>query len=409
MSVSLFLDLCRAENARQVTDALDAHTETLGYAGHLDLRFQFVGEMPNNRGPIGAMATMRAALYEKMMNGFDSLIDHYQRNELFKSNPSNAAMALAEIAQQNQRAVVIPRRPLYLRGVYMITSKANTALGQIGQPPKRQNALILDEGTGILAEAFPSTILSLNGNNKTSNPLMAGTYGMGGSAIYSKTPYCLIYSISEERPDELAFTVVYERYVPAERDWPAYVYILDENGKIPAIGVSELPSELVINPEDITSKDAIYAGSKIVLRVESGTGVKVFELDGLASNPEVQDYLKDRGFGMPVSVRFRNGVPVATSTDDPEGLGAPQSGGLRRVNDVTGQRFAFDSLNNPVIHHVGDVPILVEDGESQARLEMWVLERGEKNISDKGAGRRLWRAFLVTIVPTGRSTSQSTE
>ena len=397
MSVSLFLDLCRAENARQVTDALDAHTETLGYAGHLDLRFQFVGEMPNNRGPIGAMATMRAALYEKMMNGFDSLIDHYQRNELFKSNPSNAAMALAEIAQQNQR------------GVYMITSKANTALGQIGQPPKRQNALILDEGTGILAEAFPSTILSLNGNNKTSNPLMAGTYGMGGSAIYSKTPYCLIYSISEERPDELAFTVVYERYVPAERDWPAYVYILDENGKIPAIGVSELPSELVINPEDITSKDAIYAGSKIVLRVESGTGVKVFELDGLASNPEVQDYLKDRGFGMPVSVRFRNGVPVATSTDDPEGLGAPQSGGLRRVNDVTGQRFAFDSLNNPVIHHVGDVPILVEDGESQARLEMWVLERGEKNISDKGAGRRLWRAFLVTIVPTGRSTSQSTE
>jgi hypothetical protein len=375
MSVSLFLDLCRAENARQVKDALDSHAEELGRASHLDLQYQFVGGRPNNRGQIGAMSSMRAALYEKIMNGFDSLIDHYQRNALFKSDPSNAAMALSEIAENNER------------GVYMITTKANTALGQLGQPPKRQNVLILDEGTGILPEAFPATILSLNGNNKTSNPLMAGTYGMGGSAIYNKTDYCLIYSIPEERPDEVAFTVVYERYVPAERDWPAYVYVLDDDGRIPTISISELPSELVLYPEELNSRNAIYAGSKVLLPRVSGTGVKVFELEGLASNPEVQDYLKDRGFGMPVPVQFRNGVPVTPTKEDPEGLGAPQSGGLRRVNDVKGQRFAFDSLNNPVIHHVRDVPVLVENGQSQARLEMWVLERGEKNISEKGRKR----------------------
>lgn len=373
MSLSLFIDLCRAENSREVTDALDAHAEDLGYATRLDIRYEFVGGMPNNRGQIGAMASMRAALYEKVMNGYDSLIDHYQRNELFENNPSNAAMALAEIAGSANA-----------RGVYMVVTKANMALGQMGQPPKRQNVLVLDEGTGILAEAFPSTILSLNGNNKTSNPLMAGTYGMGGSAIYSKTDYCLIYSISEERPNELAFTVVYERYVPSERDWPAYVYILDEQGNIPTIEISELPSDMVINPEEITSKNAIYVGQNIVLPVQSGTGVKVYELEGLASNFEVQNYLKDRGFGMPVPVRYRNGVPVAKTEEDPEGLGALKSGGLRRVNDQVGQRFTFNSVNNPVIHSVADVPILVEDGQAQANLRLWVLARGDKQISEKG-------------------------
>lgn len=375
MSLSLFIDLCRAENAREVTDALDAHSEELGYATKLDLRYEFVGGRPNNRGQIGAMASMRAALYEKIMNGYDSLIDHQQRNGLFTTNPTNAAMALAEIAANEQE-----------RSVYMIVTKANMALGQMGQPPKRQNVLILDEGTGILAESFATTIMSLNGNNKTSNPLMAGTYGMGGSAIYSKTPYCFIYSISEERPDEIAYTVVYERYVPSERDWPAYVYILDEQGHIPTIQISELPSDVVLYGHEITSKNAIYVGQKIVLPTESGTGVKVFELEGLASNFDVQNYLKDRGFGMPVPVRYRNGVPVAKTEDDPEGLGALKSGGLRRVNDQVGQRFRFDSLNNPVIHDVKDVPILVEGGQAQAHLQLWVLARGEKKISDKSKG-----------------------
>lgn len=48
--------------------------------------------------------------------------------------------------------------------------------------------------------------------------------------------------------------------------------------------------------------------------MSDGTGVKVFELDGFTSSQAIYNYLRDRGFGMNIPCRFRNGVPVQEVT-----------------------------------------------------------------------------------------------
>jgi hypothetical protein len=195
--LELFLSCARATRNAEVEAALDEFADAHGLASYRELPYYFLGGRDNNRGPVEAMSDTRNAVYEKVMNGFDALIDLYQRHGLFKKNPTNASEALSEIGSDLKHP-----------GVYLITSKANTRTGERGSPKKRANVLICDEGTGIVGSAFKSTILSIEGSNKAANHLMAGSYGMGGSAIYASSEFSLIYSVAEIDPSTLTFTVI---------------------------------------------------------------------------------------------------------------------------------------------------------------------------------------------------------
>lgn len=372
MSASLFQELCGAQNARQIRQALEDFAAEQDAVGVEALPFRFLGGIENNRGPVEVMVSTKNALYEKVMNGFDALIELYQRRQLFRTTPRNAAEALDEIAEDTEAP-----------GVYVITSKADMSSGQVGQPKKRTNVLVLDQGAGIRSSAFSGTILSLNGSNKLANPLMAGTYGMGGSAIYRDTEFALIYSISEDDLSTVAYTVVYRRYDPTMR-FPSYVYLTDDEGDVLTFNVSDLPSKLVLAPEEITAQNVIEMAASRIILPKHGTGVKVFELDAsFSSTKSNYDFFRERGFGMKVPLRFRNGVPVQDSESESD-----SEGSTRRFYDTVGMRHSLNDPSGrksyPLKHHVGPVPILVIDGKPQATIECWAVARSESKKSAAG-------------------------
>jgi hypothetical protein len=149
-NLQLFIELMSARNVHDVRSALEDYPQgQLG--GQLsDLPFKYVGGRENNRGPVEVMESADNSIYEKIMNGYDALVELRQYLGGFATDPTNAAEALAEIGDD-------PHEP----GVYLITSKAHTRTGSVGQPKKRSNVVVIDEGIGILPEAFNNTIMSL--------------------------------------------------------------------------------------------------------------------------------------------------------------------------------------------------------------------------------------------------------
>jgi hypothetical protein len=353
-----------------------------GLADLYELPYRYLGDKENNRGPVEAMESTENALYEKVMNRFDAVIEFKQRTDGFASNPTNAAEAMAEIGSEL-------RQP----GVYLITTKANTRTGGLGQPKKRANVIVVDEGVGILPGAFPSTIISLEGSNKLSNPLMAGSYGFGSAAIYRDSEFSIIWSRSMHDPGTIGFTVIYQRFNKSAR-FPSYVYLVGDDQGVLTFKTADLPSDMIILPSQIVSKNVMEATALIPMP-EHGTGVKVFELENFSAGPRIYSFLRDRGFGMPMPCRFRNGVEKGDGVED-DGAEADtndietdldlsaQRGTTKRLYNATGLRY---SINNPearraypVAFHQTPIAIMEVEGKPQATLECWVLERaGDKN------------------------------
>lgn len=376
-NLQLFIELMSARNVHEVRAALDDYAQAQVGGDLSDLPCKYVGARENNRGPVEVMESAENSVYEKIMNGFDALIELRQHLGGFTTSPTNAAQALAEIGDD-----------LGEPGVYLITSRAHTRTGSVGQPKKRSNVVVVDEGIGIQPGTFHNTIMSLEGSNKLTNPLMAGSYGFGGSAIYRYSTFTVIWSRSVDRQDVIGFTVVHQKFGSGAR-YPSYVYLVDQDGEILSFNVADLPSEMVISPSAITSQN-IMDVSRLIPIPQHGTGIKVFELENFAASPRIYSFLRDRGFGMPIPCRFRNGVEKSDS-DDPGGdvdvetgdEEIEQRGSSRRLYNATGLRL---SLNDPasrkayrVAFHQAPVGIMPDGDEAQATLECWVLERVARN------------------------------
>ncbi|MBV8524546.1 MAG: hypothetical protein JOY71_20890, partial [Acetobacteraceae bacterium] len=377
-SLQLFIELMNSRNLHEVGTALDDYAQAQVGGQLSDLPFRYLGGRENNRGPVEVMESVENAAYEKIMNGYDALIELRQHLGGFATSPTNAAQALAEIGDD-----------LNEPGVYLITSKAHTRTGSVGQPKKRSNVVVVDEGVGIRPEDFHNTIMSLEGSNKLTNPLMAGSYGFGGSAIYRYSSFTIIWSRSVHKPDVIGFTVVYQKFGSGVR-YPSYVYLVDPDGEILNFNVADLPSEMVIGPSAITTQNIIET-SRLIPIPQHGTGIKVFELENFAASPRIYSFLRDRGFGMPVPCRFRNGVEKGGSgdqdvddeieTEADEEVG--QRGSTRRLYNATGLRL---SLNDPasrkaykIAFHQPPIGIMPGGDRAQATLECWVLERADRN------------------------------
>ena len=377
-NLQLFIELMNARNLHEVRAALEDYAQAHTGGQLSDLPCKYVGGRENNRGPVEVMESIDNSIYEKIMNGFDALIELRQHLGGFSTSPANASQALAEIGDE-----------LNQPGVYLITSKAYMRAGSAGQPKKRSNVIIVDEGIGIRPEAFHNTIMSLEGSNKLTNPLMAGSYGFGGSAIYRYSSFTVIWSRSAHKPDVIGFTVVYQKFGSGAR-YPSYVYVVGSDGDVLDFNVADLPSEMIVGPSAITSQNIMEA-SRLIPVPRHGTGIKVFELENFAASPRIYTFLRDRGFGMPVPCRFRNGVEKGDagglSGDDEIESGADeeteQRGSTRRLYNATGLRL---SLNDPasrraykIAFHQPPIGIMPHGDRAQATLECWVLERADRN------------------------------
>jgi hypothetical protein len=362
MSVAdLFQSLARASSSAEAFELLDGYAEEEGLDGHEELPLKPLGDQDNNRGLIEALASVDASGFEKVMNGHDALIDLWLREGRFETDPQNPAEALAELGMSEEPST------------WLITSRDKSPSGP-GRPPKRANLTIVDRGIGIPASRFADTIMSLQGSNKITDPRFAGSFGYGGSTLYRFSELTLVYSRYRDRPNEVAFTVVLR---VQKENWKSYSYhwLHDGHGNALTAEIGEIPSALLADPEELDSQNLIeFANNRIILPNAHGTGIRVFGLSAFTDQGAVYNMLRTLGFGIPVRVGIRHGIPATSPEEESEDT----RGGRRRIYNVRGLRFALNEPRSkgafPVLYRQAPVPVL----DGQATLECWILGESER-------------------------------
>lgn len=360
--------LMRAGNADEALAIQEEYAEDR--AG--DVHFLPIGGNPelswkqglayNNRGAIENMEDHFGAHYEIVMNGFDSAVD--LATPRLKTGPKTPIEALKEVGGAANVMVLTGR-------------ETRAAAPRRGRAPKeRANVLTVDQGTGIAADAFSATIMSIMGNNKITNPLMAGSYGQGLKSNFRFTDkgVAVLYSRVKDS-NQIAFTVT---KIMARDNWKAdgYVWQCDANGHALVADIAKIPSNVLRKMSDVIGANSVETAEKGMIVIgDYGTGVKLFGLEDFSSPIQVYNKLREIGFGMEYSaVQFRNGITTEQNT-------------TKRAYNILGLR---QSLNNrgegdsyPVIWKASDlnhgkaIPVL----DNQAEMEVWVVKRREGKVT----------------------------
>ena len=163
---SLFYDLLRAEDEREVT-------EILRRAGLLDeAHWPPLGGMENNFSIVGNQQTdPTAALVEKVINGIDGelMLEAFRHGVAPEGSDAPNGMSQAVERFLNVRDGRLEN----------LTSKERTALARrvqlVAVGSKEEPCyLIIDDGEGQTPRSFPNTFLSLGRSNKMNRPGKSG-------------------------------------------------------------------------------------------------------------------------------------------------------------------------------------------------------------------------------------------
>jgi hypothetical protein len=112
--------------------------------------------------------------------------------------------------------------------------------------PERPTVMVLDRGIGQHPADAPTTLLSLNENNKVAKPYLQGAYGQGAAGTYRFARYTVILTrraraLNGGREDLVGWTVVWEDPAdPAVNKLPVYRYLVGRDGEIPTFDPSLL-------------------------------------------------------------------------------------------------------------------------------------------------------------------------
>jgi len=299
----LLIAIVKSVSAEGVRQVLDQYATSIGKGSHLDLANASFGGREANAHSIHAMGDVGNAAYEKITNMHDAVIEHMQRTDWFRSDPSNATEALREIGERQKEG---------LPGVYVVTATAAPLKTRGSRTRHETNVSFIDEGVGIRPTRMPDTILSLGGSNKLSNPLMAGCYGQGGSAIHAFTDFSLVMSRSSEDPGLIGFTVVYEIFPKGARA-PTYAYLTSEDGSIITVRAEDLDPAQVAHPSELdggSEHDLPDLISNKLILPDHGTVVKVWNLSNSPFSRKIDawSFLRDRGFSIEAPTRLRVGT-----------------------------------------------------------------------------------------------------
>jgi hypothetical protein len=367
--IQLFLESTQGAGTNEaLDDAILSYAQEQGFTKIEELKWLPIGGSPeaswgkgqgwNNRFAIDAVSNPAGAFYEAVTNAVDTHIESAQRSGVIPASVTSPKDAMEILVQKN------------LSEIYVVTSKSGAAVASKkgGRPKKdRANVVTWDGGTGIAANAFGRTIMSIGGNNKITNAALAGSYGMGVKGILHFSPSIVIWSVTPEEPNVVSFTITRMMSLPGWKA-PSYVWLCDEDGNALTIKRSQIPSKLLQDPVNIGADNAIESAKKVIVG-KHGTAIKMFELEDFTSPLVMYNLLREMGFGMSVPVHFRSGIE--TSNDEST---------TKRRYDITGLRHSLNRRMTekyaayPVIWHEKPKAIL----NDQATLTLWVLKRNEK-------------------------------
>lgn len=195
-----------------VEDYCEAHSAAI--------RWRPVGDKPNNSGPIGVAGDPARALLERVTNAIDAVIERAHQEHQGKpkcSSPREAVQTWFGIPSQglHKLADAAARK---------LAQEAVTVVLHEGEGPNKRTVDVIDYGSGLTQAQMPTTILSLNAENKLDKFYLSGAFGQGGSATLSSSEVTLIASRSHKAPDTVAFTIV-KFQPPAGLKLGSYVYL----------------------------------------------------------------------------------------------------------------------------------------------------------------------------------------
>jgi hypothetical protein len=368
----LLAALVRAKNATAVRDVLTQHAHDEGKASHLDLPRWHLGGHEANAHSVHAMRYVGNAAYEKITNMHDAVIAHLASKSWFRNDPQTGMDALTEISDRRRAGERLPN-------AYVVTT---TSKGTgTGKTKAQANVSFIDEGIGIEPDRMSDTILSLGASNKLRDPIMMGCYGQGGSAIYAFSRYTLIVSRSAADPSMLGFTVVFGLMNEDDEDdltrASSYAWLCNDRNEALRVPVADLDPSLVVSPStvDATNGDDLIdmvEGSLIL--PEHGTIVKVWNLENspFSSHGSAYNFLRDRGFSMPVPTK----LVVGTRTSDGE------AGAARRHQNPQGLRVILNDESKLESQNYRNVATRSAPREAlwgEAGISCWIRDYSDKS------------------------------
>lgn len=214
--LSALLETDKLEDVRAL---IDAYIETQSSW----VAWRPVGDRSNNSATIQAAGDPARAALERVVNGLDANIErqflaHNGQPEC--RSPKEAAQAWYGVPSQ---------------GLHKLSSGALRKIAQDsvtvtllpGDGRAKRTLVVADKGTGLSPDQMPSTILSLNAENKISKFYLAGAFGQGGSATFASSDYTLVASRSMKSPELVGFTLV-KFQAPKDLKLGTYVYLVRE-------------------------------------------------------------------------------------------------------------------------------------------------------------------------------------
>lgn len=189
-------------------------------ASWADCDWHPVGDRPNNSGTVLANSDPARALVERITNAFDAVIE--KAHSEHKGRPECATPREA-----TESWFGVPPE-----GLHKLSEAKSRGLAQqnvvvrllSGGGKARRTIEVADYGLGLTGDQMPTTILSLNADNKLKKFYLAGAFGQGGSATFASCELTLIASIQTDMRTRVTFTVV--KYMPPEGvKLGSYVYL----------------------------------------------------------------------------------------------------------------------------------------------------------------------------------------
>ena len=199
-----------------------------------------LGDRPGNAATVQIASNPASALIERVTNGIDGMLEleaEFHPGSLPES-PRLAARewfgvprrGLAELPDKERRR---------------LAENVRVSLEESGEP-ERPTVMVLDRGIGQHPADAPTTLLSLNENNKVAKPYLQGAYGQGAAGTYRFARYTVILTrraraLNGGREDLVGWTVVWEDPAdPAVNKLPVYRYLVGRDGEIPTFDPSLL-------------------------------------------------------------------------------------------------------------------------------------------------------------------------
>lgn len=230
-SSTLFDQLLNATQVQQVTDIISDLVEDY------DIAWKPVGDNENNLATINLGSDPAAGLIERVTNAIDAVLEREWSKRGQPGNVSSPRQAAEHWFGINngQLADIDISDP----AIVEISKRVQVTLRD-SEKDDRPTVDIRDAGTGLRAEDFFSSILSLNKSRKLKKLFLAGAFGQGGSTALSYSQYTIIISRAVDSDSDdlypVAATLVrFNAGNPSTDKHGLYEYLVDGSTGLPFV------------------------------------------------------------------------------------------------------------------------------------------------------------------------------